>query len=368
MSASHTSAPFKAFAALQKGGQLVPFEYVPRALGDHDVEVKITHCGICASDLHQVEDGWKMSQYPIVPGHEIIGNVSAVGKAVHEFKIGQRVGVGTMVSSCWTCKKCQRGDQQQCPKGVWTYNKRYEDGNLAFGGYASHIRLEAKWVFEIPEALSSAGAAPLLCAGITTFEPFLLHNITAKHRVGVVGLGGLGHLGVKWAVALGCHTTVVSHSESKRDEAKKLGAHSYVNTHSKEQLTAAAGSVDFLLITANGIDMNYRDLLSLVDSHGVACNVAAPEEPMKIPAFALLMNSISLSGSITGGVESTKKMLAFAAKHKIEADVQIFPIQQANEALKGLKEGKPRFRYVLDITTGFGFEKANAHYENGKLL
>jgi uncharacterized zinc-type alcohol dehydrogenase-like protein len=362
MSADHKT--FKAFATLKPKEKLVPFEYVPRPLGDDDVEVQITHSGVCASDLHQSDDGWGGSVYPMVPGHEIIGKVTAVGKRVTNFKVGERAGVGTVVLSCQSCKDCKNSDEQMCAKTVFTYNAKYPGGELAFGGYASHVRVHQHYVFHIPEALSSAGAAPLLCAGITTYTPYKTHNISKGKRVGVVGVGGLGHLGIKWGVAFGCHVTAISHNENKRDESKKLGAHGYLNSDDEYALKAAANSFDFILITANPKDEDYTKYLKLADSYGVICNVGFPESDIKFKPGPLLMKSVSFSGSVTGGMKITQEMLDFAAKHKIEADVQLFPVKQVNEAWDGVRNGKPRFRYVLDTSSGFDVEGHKAvHFD-----
>jgi uncharacterized zinc-type alcohol dehydrogenase-like protein len=339
-----SNSTFHGFAALSPKADLVPFSYTPRPLGAHDVEVRITHSGICASDLHQVDNGWGHSKFPMVPGHEIIGFVSALGPEVKTFKTGERVGVGTFVHCCRTCQTCRQEEEQMCDRRVYTYNDQYPDGSAAYGGYADYIRVEDHYVFPIPAALSSAGAAPLLCAGITTYTPFRTWKVQGK-KVGIVGVGGLGHLAVKWAVAFGNQVTAISHSSNKAEEAKKLGAQHHLSTADEEAMKAAAGSFDFLLITAAGPD--YTPLLNLLTIHGVACNVSAPEVNIQFNCMSLVLQSRILAGSVTGGLAGTQEMLEFAAKHHIEADVQTFPLARVNEALRGVREGKPRFRYVL---------------------
>jgi uncharacterized zinc-type alcohol dehydrogenase-like protein len=340
---------FKAYAAFSQKSDLQPFSYPPPALGAHDVEVNITHCGVCYSDIHSIDNGWGNTNYPLVPGHEIVGTVASVGTAVSSFKAGDRVGVGTIISSCSECKSCRTHEEQLCQKVIFTYNSKLADGSTTYGGYADRIRVHQRFVYAIPPELSSAGAAPLLCAGITTYTPFRVHGITRDHKVGVVGVGGLGHLGIRWAKALGCEVWAVSHSSRKEAEARALGADHFVDTSRQESLASAERRLNFLLITGNAPDMNYNVLLNLLDVHGIACNVGAPEGNLVIAPFSLIFASRMLSGSLTGGTALTKEMLEFAAKHKIEAQVQVFPVNQVNDALKGAREGKPRFRYVLEM-------------------
>jgi len=342
---------FHGYAAHGPEGELKPYEWQPRPLGDDDVQLTITHSGICASDIHQKENGWKNSKYPMVPGHEIIGLVEEVGKHVKDFKKGQRVGVGTQVLSCLKCDTCHHGDEQYCDHAVQTYNAKYPDGTIAFGGYADHIRVHQRFVFAIPDNLSSEGAAPLLCAGITTYTPFKVHNIKAGQKIGVLGIGGLGHLGLKWGKALGCHVTAISHNDKKREEAKKLGADDFISLEDAAAVKKARRTLDFILSTGNAKGMKWDGPTSLLKIDGVFCVVGVPEEDLIIPPFLLIGSRISFAGSMVGGCQITKEMLELAGKHKIEADVQLFPMEKVNEAIQGVKDGKPRFRYVLTNPT-----------------
>jgi len=340
----------QAYAALKEKAALEPFEFTARGVGDLDVQIKITHCAICASDKHQIDNGWGMGMYPMVPGHEIIGNVTIVGPKVTGLRVGDRVGVSTVVLSCMECKYCKNNEEQHCPKNVPTYSAKYPDGMMAYGGYASHITAHSHFVFPIPHQLSSAGAAPLLCAGITTYTPFRLHADKCKpgSKIGVVGLGGLGHMAVQWAKAFGCNVTVISHSADKEQLARQLGADNFIVTTDEKAMKANQKTLSFIVIAANGKGMKYGPILELLDVHAVACNVALPEADMDIPPGALVQASRCLSSSLTGGCKGIKEMLAFAAEHRIEAKVEVIKMSQVNTAIQGMKEHKPRFRYVME--------------------
>jgi len=341
---------FHGYAALERGIHLQPWSYVPRPLGDHDVEIKINYCGVCHSDIHQLTEGWGGSIFPMLPGHEIIGKVTAKGAAVKLVDIGQRVGVGPNCLSCLesSCPSCSKFEESFCTKKVDTYNARYPDGTPTRGGYADRIRVHERFAFHIPDALSSAGAAPLLCAGVTTFTPLRVHKIKKGDKVAVLGIGGLGHLGVKWVKALGCHVTVLSTSDSKREWCEKQKVDDYVVISNKEELNKRARTLDFILATSCGEDTDWKSLLDLLRIDGTLCLVGLPESDIKIPPFALISRK-NFTGSAVGGGAFIKDMFEFAAEHKIEAEVQVFPLEETDNALKGLKEGKPRFRYVLKI-------------------
>lgn len=349
-SAARGNITVQSYAALKERSKLEPYEFTARAVGDLDVQIKITHCAICASDLHQVNNGWGGALYPLVPGHEIIGHVTIVGSKVTDFKVGDRVGVSTVVLSCFSCSNCKRDEEQYCAKAVPTYSAKYPDGSLAYGGFASHITAHSHFVFHIPHQLSSAGAAPLLCAGITTYRPFREHADKVKPgaKIGIVGLGGLGHMGVQWGKAFGCHVTVISHSRDKEEMARKLGADAFICSEDEKQMGANKNTLSFLLITANAKGMKYGPLLDLLDFRGAACNVALPEAPLEIPGKALIFGSRSLSGSLTGGAKMIREMLAFAAEHRIEAKVEVRRMRDINKAFEDMAAHKPRFRYVLE--------------------
>jgi uncharacterized zinc-type alcohol dehydrogenase-like protein len=339
---------FKGYAAMQSGTHLQPWSYTPRPLGDNDVEIKVNYCGVCHSDLHQMTEGWGGSIFPMIPGHEVVGRVVAKGKDVKHIQIGQRVGVGPNCLSCFKCPQCADGEESFCAKKTDTYNDRYPDGTPSRGGYAEKIRVHEKFAFEIPEGLSSAGAAPLLCAGITTWTPFRVHKIKKGDKVAILGIGGLGHLGVKWAKALGCHVTVLSTSDAKREWCSKQGVDDYVVIYNKEEMDKRFRTLDFILATSCGSDTKWKDFLDLLRVDGTLCLVGLPEEDIKIPPFSIIPRK-NFTGSAVGGSSFIKDMFQFASEHKIESDVQVFPLEQVDEAIKGLKEGKPRFRYVLKV-------------------
>jgi len=343
-----SSEQFKGYAALQRGTHLEPWAYTPRPLGDHDVEIKVNYCGVCHSDLHQLTEGWGGSIFPMIPGHEVVGKVLAKGKAVTLVEIGQRVGVGPNCLSCLNCDQCKKHEESFCAKKTDTYNDRYPDGTPSYGGYAEKIRVHERFAFSIPDSLSSAGAAPLLCAGVTTFTPLRVHNIKKGDKVAILGIGGLGHLAVKWVKALGCHVTILSTSDSKREWATKQGADDYVVITNKEELSKRFRTLDFILATSSGSDTKWKDFLDLLRVDGTLCLVGLPEEDIRIPPFAIISRK-NFTGSAVGGGAFIKDMFQFAGEHKIEAEVQVFPIEQVDEVIKGLSEGKPRFRYVLKI-------------------
>jgi len=342
------SDQFKGYAALQRGTHLQPWAYTPRPLGDNDVEIKINYCGVCHSDLHQLTEGWGGSIFPMIPGHEVIGKVIAKGKSVSLVEIGQRVGVGPNSLSCFECPSCKSYEESFCASKTDTYNSRYPDGTPSYGGYAEKMRVHERFVFAIPDSLSSAGAAPLLCAGITTFTPLRVHNIKKGDKVAILGIGGLGHLGVKWVKALGCHVTVLSTSDAKREWATKHGVDDYVVIYNKEEMKKRFRTLDFILATSCGKDTEWGEFLDLLRIDGTLCLVGLPEENIQIPPFKIIQRK-NFTGSAVGGGSFIKDMFQFAGEHKIESDVQVFPLEQVDEAIKGLQEGKPRFRYVLKI-------------------
>ncbi len=321
-----------AFAAKQQKGPLIAYDYAPEALGPFDVEIKIECCGLCYSDVHLIDDDWKVSKYPLVPGHEIVGNIVKTGSLVQNLKPGDRVGVGWQCGACLSCENCLSGSETSCPSKIRTCVDRY-------GGFADKIIANSQFVFPIPENLSSIQAAPLLCAGITVYSPFKQHGIQAPMSVAVVGIGGLGHLALQFARAFGCDVTAISTSPQKEQEARKFGAHHF--------LTApTSGSFDFILSTSHA-DVDYSALLSLLKPNGKLCLVGIPSSELKIPARLLISGNRTICGSGTGSRQTMREMLSFAARHNIRAQVETLPMSDVNTAIARLKANKARYRLVL---------------------
>jgi uncharacterized zinc-type alcohol dehydrogenase-like protein len=342
----------KAYAALDSKSPLGPFELSRREPRAGDVTIDILYCGICHTDLHQVRNDWQNSSYPMVPGHEIVGRVSAVGANVTKVKPGQFAGVGCMVDSCRQCNPCQRGLEQYCEEGVTvTYNGFERDGKTPTqGGYSRQIVVEERFVLKIAEQGSLEAIAPLLCAGITTYAPLHHWKVGRGTRVGVVGLGGLGHMAVKIAAAMGAEVTLFSSSNRKREDAKRLGAHEYVVSSDSAQMSKMAGRLDFVLDTVSA-DHDIAALLMTLRFDGTMVLVGAPERPLALPAFPLLLKRRSIAGSLIGGIPETQEMLDFCAAHKLTADVEVVPIQKVNEAYDRLVKGDVRYRFVIDNAT-----------------
>jgi len=342
------SEKFEAWAVLEQGGSFTNFSYTPKTRGENDVDITIECCGMCASDIHQVDSGWFPSIYPIVPGHEIIGRISSVGNQVTRFAIGDRVGVGAQCFSCSKCDACNEKEENYCPKRVFTYNSRYEDGTVTYGGYAKSIRLHENFVVGIPDGLDSRAAAPLLCAGVTVYDPLTRWNIVGK-KVAVLGVGGLGHLGVKFSVALGAAETVgISRSANKRDEVLALGANDYIATSVEGQLEEYYGYFDFILCTVNEPAV-WDKYLRLLKRGGIINFVGNPDGEFNVPARPLIDWRIIFTGTVIGSPSKIEEMLALCVQRNILADVQVYPIDQVNKAFEDFRAGLPRFRYVLQI-------------------
>lgn len=339
------------YAALTAKAPLTPFSFERREVGPQDVLITITHCGICHSDIHQARDEWGGSLYPMVPGHEIVGTVARVGAQVKAFQPGDRAGVGCFVDSCRSCAACREGLEQYCEKGmVLTYSGQTKDGTITQGGYSTQIVTDKAYVLRIPDALSPAGAAPLLCAGITTYSPLRHWGVGKYHKLAVVGLGGLGHMAVKIARALGTEVTVLSTSESKRADATRLGAHKFVVTTQPMALVRLQRHFDFILDTVSA-PHNYNTYVNLLKTDGTLILVGAPEQPSPLEPFPLIMHRRRIAGSMIGGIKETQEMLDFCAEHKIESDVEVIPIQQVNEAYERVLKGDVRFRFVIDLAS-----------------
>ncbi|OZJ02926.1 hypothetical protein BZG36_04127 [Bifiguratus adelaidae] len=339
---------FTGYGATDGTGRLSKFQYDPKPFGDHDIDIKISHCGICGSDLHTLYSGWGPTDYPVVVGHEIVGEVVRVGSKVTKFKVGDQAGVGAQCCSCLECETCKAKMEQNCAGSVGTYNSRFPDGSKSYGGYADYERCHEHFAFHIPAGMKNEEAACLLCAGITTFSPFLQHKIGPQHKVGVVGVGGLGHLGVQWSAALGADTTAISHSDRKKEDAAKLGAKHYLNFSDEAQVKAAARTFDFILCTSFAPDMPMDTFLSMLKPRGTFCLVGAPEEPFPMRAFDLIPKNINFCGSTIGSPEEIEYMLKFAQEKGVKTWYEKRPMAEAQKAVDDLKEGKARYRFVLE--------------------
>jgi alcohol dehydrogenase (NADP+) len=321
---------------------------------EHDVQIEILFCGICHSDLHQARNEWSEvmpTVYPCVPGHEIVGRVTKVGSAVTKFKPGDLAGVGCMVDSDGTCPECKAGLEQFCPSFTLTYNfPDKNSGGVTYGGYSDSIVVKDRFVLHIPSNLDLAGTAPLLCAGITTYSPMHHWGVTKGKKVGVVGLGGLGHMGVKFAHALGAHTVVFTTSPNKKDDALRLGADEVVLSRSADEMAKHAGSFDFIL-DAVAADHDINAFIHLLRRDGNITMVGAPDKPLAVGVFGLIMGRRSLSGSPIGGIAETQEMLDFCGKHNITSDVEVIPIQKLNEAYERLLKSDVKYRFSIDMAS-----------------
>jgi alcohol dehydrogenase (NADP+) len=344
----------KAYSAASAKSPLASSTITRRDPTENDVQIEILFCGICHSDLHQVRNEWSEvmpTVYPCVPGHEIVGRVAKVGSAVSKFKPGDLAAVGCMVDSDRTCPECQAGLEQFCPNFTLTYNfpdKRL--GGVTYGGYSDSIVVDQRFVLRVPSNLKLAGAAPLLCAGITVYSPMHHWGVSKGKKVGVVGLGGLGHMGVKIAHALGAHVVVFTTSPSKKDDALRLGADEVVISKNSDEMQKHAGSFDFILdaVSANH-DINAY--INLLRRDGNITLVGAPEKPLAVSAFGLIMGRRSLSGSPIGGIPETQEMLDFCGRHNITADVEVIPIQKVNEAYERLLKSDVKYRFSIDMAS-----------------
>ncbi|MFC1826811.1 NAD(P)-dependent alcohol dehydrogenase [Thermodesulfobacteriota bacterium] len=321
---------------------------------ERDVQIEILFCGICHSDLHTVRNEWSSfvpTTYPCVPGHEIVGRVTKVGTAVTNFKTGDMVGVGCMVDSDQSCPNCQADLEQFCPNSTFTYNSPDKHlGGITYGGYSENIVVDEKFVLRIPENLDLAGVAPLLCAGITTYSPIRRWGDIKGKKVGIVGLGGLGHMGVKFARAFGAHVVVFTTSPSKKEDAIRLGAHEVIISTNLEEMQKHAGSFDFILDTISA-EHDINAYINMLGLEGNITLVGAPEKPLPVSAFALIFGRKSVSGSLIGGIKETQEMLDFCGQQNIIADVEVIPIQNVNEAYERLIESDVKYRFSIDMAT-----------------
>jgi uncharacterized zinc-type alcohol dehydrogenase-like protein len=345
----------KAYSAASAASPLAPTTIPRREPGEDDVQIEILFCGICHSDLHTVRNEWNDSGvatvYPCVPGHEIVGRVTKVGSAVTKFNPGDLAAIGCMVDSDGTCPECQAGLEQFCPNMIGTYNAPdMHLGGVSYGGYSDSIVVKERFVLSIPSNLNPAGAAPLLCAGITTYSPLRHWGVTKGKKVGVVGLGGLGHMAVKFAHALGAHVVVFTTSPNKKEDALRLGADDVVVSRDTEQMKKHAGSFDFIL-DAVSAEHDINTYIQLLRRDGNITLVGAVPKPLAVPAFGLLFKRRSLSGSLIGGIAETQEMLDFCGKHNITADVEVIPIQKVNEAYERLLKSDVKYRFSIDMAS-----------------
>jgi len=344
-----------AYAAESSKSPLTPFEFERRATGPNDVRIDILYCGVCHSDLHTARNEWRNTVYPNVPGHEIVGRVSEVGADVTKFKVGELAGVGCMVDSCRTCASCKEGLEQYCegPDGfIGTYNApdKHTQG-VTFGGYSTSIVVDEAFTLRIPENLELAAVAPLLCAGITTYSPLRHWNVQPGQKVGIVGLGGLGHMGVKLAAAFGAHVVLFTTSKSKIEDAKRLGAHEVVISTDPAQMAAHANSFDYILNTV-AASHDLDGFVSLLKRDGTLTLVGVPEHPHPSPSIAnFIFKRRALTGSLIGGIAETQEMLDFCGKHGITSDIELIKMEEINTAYERMLKSDVKYRFVIDMTS-----------------
>jgi uncharacterized zinc-type alcohol dehydrogenase-like protein len=328
-----------AYAVLGAKQPLKPFEYKEANLGEKEVEIKITHCGLCHSDVHLIDDDWLISKYPLVPGHEIIGTILRKGKDVQGLEEGSRVGVGWQAGSCFKCECCQEGEESLCSQKKRTCVDM-------FGGFADKIVVDSRYTYKIPQELDSVSAAPLLCAGITVFAPLKIYDVKKGMSVAVIGIGGLGHLALQFAKAIGCTVTAISTTLDKEVESKRLGASHFLSLKDREGLKKVASSFDFILSTVH-VDLDWNLIVSLLKPKGRLCLVGIPPSDLKIAARLLISGNRSICGNSTGNRKLMAEMLAFAAQHKIAAQTETLPMSEVNQAIARLKSNQVRYRMVL---------------------
>jgi uncharacterized zinc-type alcohol dehydrogenase-like protein len=344
--------PVKGYAAQDAQTDLAPWDFQRREVGPHDVQFDIQFCGVCHSDLHQIRNDWFPGIFPMVPGHEIVGRVIKVGDHVTKFKVGDLAGTGCMVDSCQVCENCKQDLEQYCLEGsTYTYNSMERDGSSpTYGGYSNTIVVREEFVLHISDKLNLAAVAPLLCAGITTYSPLRYWKVGKGHKLAVLGLGGLGHMAVKFGVAFGAEVTVLSTSPKKEEDAKKLGAHHFVVTTDEAQVKAAIGTFDFILDTVSA-EHDFNMYLSLLRTNGTTICVGLPSKPAEVAAFSLLGGRKSLAGSGIGGIAETQEMLDFCAENNIVSDIELIDIKDITNAYERMIKGDVCYRFVIDMAT-----------------
>ena len=341
----------KAYAAQGPKTPLAPFQIDRREVRPNDVQIEILYCGVCHSDIHMARNEWGQTIYPVVPGHEIVGKVTAVGNKVEKFKRGDVAGVGVMVNSCRVCVNCKKGLQQYCKVGmVGTYSAREKDGSVTQGGYSKQIVVDENYVLRISDKSPLAEVAPLLCAGITTYSPLRHWKVAKGHKLGVVGLGGLGHMAVKLGASFGAEVTVLSTSPEKEKDARRLGAHKFAVTKDAAQVKQLAGYFDFIIDTVSA-KHDYNVYLSFLDTDGVMMCVGAPPTPAEVALFTLIGGRRSLAGSGIGGIPETQEMLDYCAKNGITSDIEMIDIASINKAYERVLKSDVRYRFVIDMAS-----------------
>jgi uncharacterized zinc-type alcohol dehydrogenase-like protein len=327
------------FGVHAAGAELLPYKYEPSELRPQDIEIKVTHCGVCHSDVSLIDNEWGITSYPFIPGHEIVGTVAAMGPLVQGLAVGDRVGVGWQADSCGYCEWCRKGEENLCAKAQPTCVGRH-------GGYAEAIRVNARFALKVPNALSSEETAPLLCGGITVYSPMRLHGLSPASRIGIIGIGGLGHMALQFAHAFGAEVTAFSSSADKANEAKEFGAHHFVNTRETKSLKALGGCFDFILSTINA-DQDWNAYIAALRPHGSFCFVGVPPKPASFQVFPLIAGIKNISGCNTGSPMQIAEMLDVAARHGIKAKTEKFPMAKANDAVARCRKSAVRYRAVL---------------------
>lgn len=342
----------KGYAAHNATEALSPYDFSRRVVGAKDIKIEILYCGVCHSDIHQVRNEWGGTNYPIVPGHEIVGRILEVGTEVHNFKVNEFAGVGCLVDSCRECDNCKKGLEQFCRNGfTGTYNGAdKKSGGFTYGGYSNQIVVDQDFVLHISDKLPLEKVAPLLCAGITTYSPLRHWKVGKGHKVAVVGLGGLGHMAIKLAASFGAEVTMLSTSPSKQKDAAQLGAHHFALTSDPEQIQALTGKFDFIIDTVSAAH-DYNTYLQMLNTDGVMVCVGAPPTPSQIVAFNLIGGRKSLAGSLIGGIAETQEMLDYCSEHNITSDVEVIAISEINTAYERMLKGDVRYRFVIDMST-----------------
>lgn len=340
----------KGYAAQAANEQLQPWSFERREVGNHDVQIEIQYCGVCHTDIHNLRNEWFEGIFPMVPGHEIVGKIVKVGDHTKKFKIGDLAGVGTYVDSCRECEDCKNGHEVFCAENVQTYNSLDRKGQPTYGGYSNTIVVDEDYVFRISEKLDLAATAPLLCAGVTTYSPLKKWKVGKGHKLGVVGLGGLGHMAVKFGIALGAEVTVFSTSPNKEEDAKKLGAHHFVVSKDEEQMKAVFHSFDFILDTVSA-NHDINPYIGILRTNGVYINVGLPSKPWEISSFSVVVGNKVVTGSGHGGLQEAQEMLDFCAEHNIVSDIELIDIQDIDNAFERLEKGDVRYRFVIDMAT-----------------
>ena len=349
---SSATIPTKGYAAQNATSGLSPFNFERRNPGPEDVQIEILYCGVCHTDIHFVRNDWGLSIYPLIPGHEIVGTVTKVGEKVKKFKEGDTVGVGCLVDSCRVCDNCKKDLEQYCLNGmVLTYSWYERDGKtITYGGYSNKIVVKEDFVLRVSDKLPLKNVAPLLCAGITTYSPLKYWKIGKGHKVGIVGLGGLGHMAIKFAESFGADVTVFSRSASKEADARKLGAHNFVLSTDEEQVKSLANYFDFIVDTV-AAKHDYNLYLNMIKTDGTLICLGAPPEPAEVAVFNLLFQRRGIVGSLIGGIAETQEMLDYCAEHGITAEVEVIDIKDINHAYERMEKSDVKYRFVIDIAT-----------------